>query len=539
MKLRIYFILLLALLGLAVQTNGQERGRPGVSAAEVAAIGQTNIQLQGLFESYANREALPNAGRAQMLKLQNLLNTLGISSNLVDGCYFREGLNSQTVAPITFKGVSPATNVAGWSWVPGGILISNTAAGQLVYPVQDCTNETTLIVWTAGLANTASALGFVATLVHTNGTGSGQFHMFCPDASGNIILQHYAGGAVTTTTSIRSVGDLSFRGMSSAWSLGGKIENMADERYAESAGNSALHTALNHLWIGGSAARFTMAGWMLFDKKLTTNQIKAINYSLPRTRMIVEGDSISLYYYTNSASRFNVTGWAQWTNQSTGGHTTIDMLGETNQWKTLGPDGTNVTDAYISIMGGANDIANLSSPAPTILTNLRILWATARANNIKPIAWTVTGGSGIRTAGLDTNRTQLNQLIRADGSNYHQLIDVDAYLYATLGPQYYSNSVFSTDNIHPNFGGAGMIGPLLGDSFAPMAKIPKAKDQDYLDPAFAAVAAASITLTNFAAVTTNYFPTLWVPVAGQIRFFGSNNAIYAVSVTKTNLISAP
>jgi hypothetical protein len=508
-------------------------GPPGVSVAAAGNIAATNVSsVTGLFESYADREGLPNAGRLQLLNIQTVINNLGVASNLVDGCFYRAGLNSQTVVPATLKGVAPATNELGWSWETGGILTSNSAAGRLIYPVQDCTNGTTLLIWTAGLPDSANAVGHVALLVHTNGTASGQIQMYCPDASGNIILQHYAGGGVTTTSSIRAVGDFSIRGMSSAWSLNGKIENLVDERYAESAGNSDAHTALNHLWIGGLASRFTCAGWLLFDKKLTTNQIKAINYSLPRTRIIVEGDSISLNFYTNSASRQAIAGLGIWTNQAVGGETTVNMLSETNEWKNLGPDGTNVTDAYISIMGGANDIANLSSSAGTILTNLRVLWATARANNIKPIAWTVTGGYGIRGVGLDTNRVQLNQMIRADGSNYHQLVDVDAYLLATIGPQYYSNTTYFPDTLHPGFVGCQLVGPLLGDVLKPAAKV----TDKFVPPWGMRTVYPTMTRPG---TPTNYNAADFVPVIGLITYPSSNNAVYSVSTTKTNLIVEP
>ena len=53
------------------------------------------------------------------------------------------------------------------------------------------------------------------------------------------------------------------------------------------------------------------------------------------------------------------------------------------------------------------------------------------------------------------------------------------------------------------------------------------------------VEASSLYATNFLALRTNYVAANFAPETGFVKFVGSNNAVFAVSRTKTNLISAP
>jgi len=48
-----------------------------------------------------------------------------------------------------------------------------------------------------------------------------------------------------------------------------------------------------------------------------------------------------------------------------------------------------------------------------------------------------------------------------------------------------------------------------------------------------------VTMSSFLAMKTNYVGADWTPVIGVTKFCASNNAVYSVSTTKTNLIVAP
>lgn len=40
-------------------------------------------------------------------------------------------------------------------------------------------------------------------------------------------------------------------------------------------------------------------------------------------------------------------------------------------------------------------------------------------------------------------------------------------------------------------------------------------------------------------IATNYIPSQWVPIVGRVTFAGSNNAVYSISTTRTNLVVQP
>lgn len=406
----------------------------------------------GIFEAYAQRENLGSAGRAELQRLSAALDAQGLSDNFLDGGFFKAGLSSQFGSPVSVKGQAPTAQTAGWCWSPGGILTSNTAAGDLTWTVQDAATEATLVVWFTSFYNFNTATpGYAFLLKAAAGPASGQLQFFNSGGNANWVVQHYngSGGAVTTYPTGRLLTDANAEFLALAWSSGGTVEitrTVLGVAVGEVTGATVGHAVMPRFQIGGLDTRLTVGAWLYFNRKLTGAELVAIDAAYRRNVLVVEGDSLSTTWPVYAAANTNLNGFVWVKNVSAAGETTAQMVTETNDW-----NATSVSSgrAYFAVMGGANDLANLSDSVDVILARLRVLWRTATVAGLYPVAFTVTRGAGITAAGRESLRVSLNEKIRADSTNYFALCDLDAAFETTLGSSYNLNTTyFNADAIH-------------------------------------------------------------------------------------------
>jgi peptidoglycan hydrolase-like protein with peptidoglycan-binding domain len=105
-------------------------------------------------------------------------------------------------------------------------------------------------------------------------------------------------------------------------------------------------------------------------------------------------------------------------------------------------------NAYFFLWAGTNDLAGSNDTPETIYANLKKLWASARADGFKVVAFTVKPFGAINGTPRDADRVKLNQLIQSDPSLYDYVVRADLVL-----PNWKNLTYFSTDGTHLTEGG--------------------------------------------------------------------------------------
>ncbi len=231
--------------------------------------------------------------------------------------------------------------------------------------------------------------------------------------------------------------------------------------------------------------------WMLFNSVLSDSaldelQILIEETTMPKTRFVFEGDSISS----------DTNGWAyhvlsdpdllgcniDLVSQGTGGYATPQLVARIGD-----PAGINdsqssddfnviaVIQAGTNDPGQAPDSSNTyTSGAVETHANLRLLWEAARSRGMKVVACTMpkatiydaggsaeywtTGTSGALS--LDVV-DQINTLIRNDADRFDYLLDVDQILAGEFGATYWQDTNCFADGIHPGTSQASAGPPVI------------------------------------------------------------------------------
>ncbi len=175
-------------------------------------------------------------------------------------------------------------------------------------------------------------------------------------------------------------------------------------------------------------------------------------------------------------------------------------------------DGNTTTDRNVLITGGTNSIIANNTMIGTASTRI----SSANFNEIRGNIMPVNSGSvhSIMLTGANSNSIAGNKLGKL-----------------TFNTACYGNEL--TDNRIESFAYIG--GASAGNSLNTGTRLRNTTwTNTFLESSFSDGA----SLTNLLR-STNYVAANFAPTAGYIKFVGSNNALYAVSDTKTNLISAP
>lgn len=146
------------------------------------------------------------------------------------------------------------------------------------------------------------------------------------------------------------------------------------------------------------------------------------------TTLVYEGDSLtapisegrSNYYLTTNAFFSSATGY----NVATGGDTAQNMVTEyESQGRIYRPANAGGGGVFF-IWAGINDILNNGRTASQVYNDLKTIWAKARADGYRVVAFTLTPSTGYSGA-TETTRLAVNTSIRADATLYDFLIQPD------------------------------------------------------------------------------------------------------------------
>lgn len=111
-------------------------------------------------------------------------------------------------------------------------------------------------------------------------------------------------------------------------------------------------------------------------------------------------------------------------------------------------------DFYFFLWAGTNDIKSYHNDATTIYENLKKLWARARSDGFKVVAFPVLW-RGDFTPEEQQTRLQLNTLILSNRSLYDYVIRTDLVLYRSY--KYFKDEIF----VHPNETGNVVIASMV------------------------------------------------------------------------------
>ena len=158
---------------------------------------------------------------------------------------------------------------------------------------------------------------------------------------------------------------------------------------------------------------------------------------------LVEGDSLSndggdfpAYFYAISADMAQM----RYVNDATGGNRTDQMVSDDISGSyVLGND----QDGIFSVCGGTNDLGQGRTDAQ-IYADLQTLWANAKADGYRVIAYTVPPATGY-TVPQEAYRVALNTSIKSDKSLYDWLVDL-----STIYPDPSDTTYYQVDGTHFN-----------------------------------------------------------------------------------------
>ena len=217
-----------------------------------------------------------------------------------------------------------------------------------------------------------------------------------------------------------------------------------------------------------SSIERTIPAWFLFSKALSDSEENNLQTLigqtvLPKWRYVFEGDSIQASYI---GGRYSDKGIWKGANLSTV-NVAVGGAGAVERAAAIGGNGLTTTNiandmpTVVDIAAGTNDLGNYSSAARSVATvhsALRTLWSFVRSTNPSALICgsTVMQSSYITAQGRESDRTALNDLIKADeGTYYDVLFDKDAWtLQMTASrPVYTDAAIFVQDGggaaVHP------------------------------------------------------------------------------------------
>lgn len=104
------------------------------------------------------------------------------------------------------------------------------------------------------------------------------------------------------------------------------------------------------------------------------------------------------------------------------------------------------------------------------------------------------------------------------------------FIYGTTNASYSNFILNETTNGRVTFTGGAQVKPVVGSQYESATNT-----FAYFGPS----SYGTVTITNGLLLATNYNVSYFTPIQGYIRLVASNNAVYSVSVAKTNLIVTP
>jgi hypothetical protein len=187
--------------------------------------------------------------------------------------------------------------------------------------------------------------------------------------------------------------------------------------------------------------------------------------NLSNRRFVFEGDSLTAYttypastWTLNLSNDFAFFGAGKSYNVAKGGARAYQMNDEYDTqvapYKPTKPS----DDCYFFIWGGGNDLNGDDATAEHVYGNLTELWAKARDDGFKVVAFTITYASVLDDDGTkEANRSLLNEYILSNSSAYDYLIRPEL-----LFPDYTDTTYYMPGGVHLNSFGSYTLSKHIG-----------------------------------------------------------------------------
>lgn len=264
------------------------------------------------------------------------------------------------------------------------------------------------------------------------------------------------GGLITGNTYqflIASANTLTLSTLSSTGSGSFTLEKDVDKTNAIELGYNATAEKANQAILGTAAtiSETRLFGALKFD-------------SFSSRRVIIEGDSYSnntstswWVYVPDSSAYF---GKASFKTYASAGNTSTDMVSQYATQAHTDAVTSGGTDYWFWCYAGVNDIIN-GLAATTTYSNLKTLWANAKADGFRVGAFTVLKVP-LFTAPQIAKMDSINNLIKSDASLYDYLFDWNASIDFTI------NTSFTSDGTHPSVTGAKYMANFISQTYGAM-----------------------------------------------------------------------
>lgn len=381
------------------------------------------------------------------------IDAAGLNDELVDAAFLRTTQNlSSGTALKSATGVSATVTGSPTIGAAGATL--NGTSQVLEWTVAD-TKAASLFLGFTGVSSGQISNGVIASLQNSGGWDVATNILASYAGAGDGTLYTRQGASNATSASISAGNSFAMQPADPLPHIFGFTNDNASSPalaayvdmksvMTDSSGNVQVTSTITKLFIGGkknSSNAYEYASgvftfWVLFNRALTAAEAETVTaacrWLIPqRSNIVFMGDSTSCFITAKPTDSWPYQVWkkpAICENQYLimPGLNGVTAAGTTTNYTTyLKPfrprTGAERADLYVWL--GINDILDGNSAA-TIYTNLKSLWAKARADGFTVHACTLMPGSGYSGA-QETVRTTLNTSIASEPWLYDQLVRFD------------------------------------------------------------------------------------------------------------------
>jgi lysophospholipase L1-like esterase len=329
------------------------------------------------------------------------------------------------------------TNVAVMNLTPGVYTLAvQGVSGSVTLPIG--TNDVGTTNWVTSLATNIVSVGYMA------GVG------------GVVNTNSFA----ATTVTVGGAAGVTMLGTNGGFSIEDSSGDWADVyggRFTGLGGGGGQGWDANAAFIGNGSGLSNLNATALGGGLVPSAALSTTTTS--RTNVVVDGDSLSA---GSGAPQWPtvLAGMARWaaatvTNFAISGSITTNVLYRWASSSAFGPTNNSSLCWYL-VWIGHNDIDYMYEPFYLAVPNLATIWKQARDKGFKVGAFTIH--QSVQMAGAkELSRNYLNTWIKQNSALYDTLIDIDAAFLGALGPNYYTNTSYFSDGIHPTTLGSAFV----------------------------------------------------------------------------------
>jgi lysophospholipase L1-like esterase len=333
---------------------------------------------------------------------------------------------------------------------------------------------------TGNLQSNAAYLLWGSSYSNALAVGAGSFPRFYQDTIGaRMFAYSFSGSDDVSVSGAKIAGDL-LAVRESSTSLKGYVNGTL--RVTKTASSSTT-PSLGSFKIGGNntssrATAFCVANGVTASQALqirTRVQTTLQNIGLMSgvTSIICTGDSLTAGYGGNASYSEYLKQKSAWqgrfANTATSGYVTdssaYGMISTNNygvKIKAFTPDGYYSTRSLVLVLIGTNDL-RIGTSVSTIMGNIRTLWANARSDGFRVIAFTIPPRNDTDwNSTKEAARLELNALIEGDSANWDALIKTHLIL-----PNPDDTTLFQADKLHIASAGSQVLADAIAAQINP------------------------------------------------------------------------